>query len=161
GEPGATRPRGSVRPVAAGGVTMTSAVTAIGSAPPGEAARLARPPVARILGNETAKNLLILWAHRATVLPEIGLFAVTYVTMQYVIGEGSLVEDLLPATLLGVVAYAFTYHVLMRMTAGTLEEVNTGTFEQTHLSPVPAWLLSTGRLAAATLEALAVAAVVG
>ncbi len=114
-----------------------------------------------MLGNETSKGLLVLWANRGTLVPELAVLTVFYLFIQFFIGGGRLVQALYAQTLLGFCFYALTYVVTLKMVAGTLDEMNSGTLEQSHLSPLPSWALALGRLAAATVEAVAVVAVVG
>jgi ABC-2 type transport system permease protein len=119
-----------------------------------------RPSLLRMLGNETAKSLLVLWANRATLVPELGVLVVFFVFVQLFVGGGRLVEALYAPTLLGFASYGFAYVVTLKMVAGTLEEMNAGTLEQVHLSPLPAWALAVGRLAAAVVEAVGLTALV-
>lgn len=134
----------------------TAAATRLGKA----AARL-RPSVSGMLENETLKALLVLWAHRGTLVPELGVLVVFYVFIQFFIGGGRLVHALFAPTLLAFAAYSLVYIVTLKTVAGTLEEMNAGTLEQIHLSPLPSWALSLGRLAAATIEAVGLTVVVG
>ncbi len=120
-----------------------------------------RPPLIRMLGNETSKGLLVLWAHRGTLVPEMGVLVVFYVFIQFFIGGGRLVHALFAPTLLAFAAYSLIYIVTLKTVAGTLEEMNAGTLEQIHLSPLPSWTLSLGRLAAAVIEAVGLTALVG
>ena len=115
----------------------------------------------RILANETAKGLRIMWAHKVALVPQLALMAVTYLLFQAVLGGGRPVPALLPVTLLAYLAYVAGYVSLLKTAAGLLEEVNTGTLEQSHLSPLPPWALSVARVGAALIEALLTAAVVG
>ena len=71
------------------------------------------------------------------------------------------VPALFAPTLLAFAFYTLLYVVTLKMVAGTLQEMNAGTFEQIHLSPLPFWTLSLGRVASAALEAVAVMAVLG
>jgi ABC-2 type transport system permease protein len=114
----------------------------------------------RIVANETEKGLRTLWTHRATLASSVFSLLVTYLAIQYVIGGGAILDELIALTAPGLSAYIVAYLVTLRLVAGLLEERNTGTLEQTHLSPLPAWQLVAGRMAAATVEALAVATVV-
>ena len=119
--------------------------------------RLGSPAaIVRMLGNETDKGLLTLWAHRGTLLPELAGLGALYLFFQFIIGGGHLVHAIFAPTLLGFAAYSFAYLLTLKTVAGTLEEMNTGTLEQSHLSPLPAWLLSVGRLGAALVEGLVV-----
>ena len=117
------------------------------------AGQVAPATVARVFVNETAKNLLTLWAYRKTLIPELGLAAFTYLMLQFFIGGGELVEELVPPTMLAYVTYLFTYYVLLKVVSGLLEEVNTGTLEQAHIAPLPSWALSLSRIAAAMVQA--------
>ncbi|MGH2470236.1 MAG: ABC transporter permease [Chloroflexota bacterium] len=117
--------------------------------------------VARMLGNETDKGLRIWWSHKITLIPQLALMSTTYLLFQAVLGGGHFVQALLPLTLLAYLAYVAGYMALLKMAAGLLEEVNAGTLEQTHLSPLPAWALSLGRLGAVLAEALLTAAIIG
>lgn len=112
--------------------------------------------VGRIFLNETHKNLLSLWAYRKTLVPELVLAAFMYLVLQFFIGGGRLVDELIPPTTLAYVTYLFTYYVLLKVVSGLLEEVNTGTLEQTHISPLPSWALSVSRIGAAMIQGGAV-----
>lgn len=115
---------------------------------------------ARMLSNETAKGLRILWTYRATLVPTLAGLIVTYLVFQYFVGGARIVDDLVVDTAPGMFAYVVAYLTIMRLVAGLLEERNAGTLEQLHLSPLPAWELAIGRVAAALIEALLVAVVV-
>lgn len=116
--------------------------------------------VLRMVGNETAKGLQIMWSHKATLLPQIGFLTFMYWSIQYFVGGGRIVPDLLPQTFLAYLAFVVAYILLVRMTGGVLEEMFTGTLEQSFLSPLPPWLLSIGRLTAALVEGLLMVLVV-
>lgn len=121
-----------------------------------------RPIVlARMVGNETAKGLRILAAQKATLVPQLVILAVMYLMFQLVLGGGTLVAELLPATLFAYTIYVVNYVALLKMVAGLMEEVNAGTLEQAHLSPLRPWLLAVGRLGAVLIEGLGSALVVG
>jgi ABC-2 type transport system permease protein len=115
----------------------------------------------RMLANEIGKGLHIWWSHKVTLVPQLVLMATTYLLFQAVLGGGRFVPALLPVTLFAYLAYVAGYVALLKMAAGLLEEVNAGTLEQTHLSPLPPWALSVGRLGAVLVEAVLTAAVVG
>ena len=125
------------------------------------APRLHPAAAARMLGNETAKGLRLMWAHRVTLAPQLLVMGVMYLLFQLVIGGGRLVPALLPVTLSAFLAYVVGYVALLKMAAGLLEEVNAGTLEQAHLSPLRPWVLALGRLGAALVEALLTALIVG
>jgi len=119
------------------------------------------PSMVRVLGNETSKGLVILWDNRRTILPELGVLVVFYFLIQFLVGGGRVVPALYAPTLLAFSFYALLYIATLKMVAGTLEEMNAGTLEQIHLSPLPSWALSLGRVASAAIEAVAVMTVVG
>lgn len=136
------------------------------------AATLTRPPAAaearigggatwRMLGNETAKGLRVMWVHKAPLVLELAALSAMYWGIQLFLGGGRFVHDLLAMTFVGYLAYIVSYLVLLRMTSGLLEEMFTGTLEQSLLSPLRAWVQSVGRLTAALTEGLAIALVVG
>lgn len=116
--------------------------------------------VGRVFVNETYKNLLMLWAYRKTLIPEVALAGFMYLALQFFIGGGEMVDELIPATSVAYVTYLFTYYVLLKVVSGLLEEINTGTFEQTHISPLPSWALSLSRIGAAMVQGAAVTLVV-
>src|SRR5215471_13707811 len=118
-----------------------------------------RSSVARMLGNETVKGLLVTWANWGTLVAALAVLVVFYLFVQFLIGAGRLVPALYAPTLLGFSAYALAYMVSLKAVAGTLEEMNAGTLEQMHLSPLPSWALSLGRLAA-VIEAVSLTALV-
>jgi len=113
-----------------------------------------------MLRNETVKGLLVSWANWGTLVAALAVLVVFYLFVQFLIGAGRLVPALYAPTLLGFTAYALAYMVSLKAVAGTLEEMNAGTLEQMHLSPLPSWALSLGRLAAAVIEAVGLTALV-
>ena len=114
-----------------------------------------------MLGNETSKGLILLWDNRRTILPELGALLVFYFLIQFLVGGGRVVPALFAPTLLAFGFYTLLYIVTLKMVSGTLQEMNAGTLEQIHLSPLPSWALSLGRIASAAIEALAGLAVLG
>lgn len=115
----------------------------------------------RMLGNETGKGLRVMWVHKAPLVLELLMLSVMYWGIQLFIGGGRYVHDLLAMTFAGYLAYIVSYIALLRMASGLLEEMFTGTLEQSLLSPLRPWVQATGRLAAALVEALVIAAIVG
>lgn len=114
-----------------------------------------------MLGNETAKGLRVMWVHKAPLVLELVGLSAMYWGLQLFIGGGRYVPDLLAMTLAGYLAYIASYIALLRMASGVLEEMFTGTLEQSLLSPLRPWVQSIGRLVAALVEALVVAGMVG
>ncbi len=128
--------------------------------PVGSLGLRARPSVLRMVGNETIKGLLTTKANWGTLVPGLAVLVVFYFFVQFLIGNGRLLPALYAPTLLGFAAYSLAYIVSLKTVAGTLEEMNAGTLEQVHLSPLPSWALSFGRLVASVLEAVGMTAVV-
>jgi ABC-2 type transport system permease protein len=114
----------------------------------------------RMLGNETSKGLRVMWVHKIPLVLQLAIMAANYWAIQFFIGGGRFVGELLALTLAAYLAYVISYIALLRMAAGLLEEMYTGTLEQSLLSPLRPWAQSTGRLAAALVEGLVTAAVV-
>ncbi len=119
----------------------------------------ARPSMLRMVGNETIKGLLTAKANWGTLVPGLAVLVVFYFFVQFLIGNGRLLPALYAPTLLGFAAYSLAYIVSLKTVAGTLEEMNAGTLEQVHLSPLPSWALSFGRLVASAIEAVGMTAV--
>lgn len=133
-------------------------MSAATTAPPVTAASGAT--VVRIVANETAKGLRIVWTHRATLVSSVFTTLVLYLAIQYFLGGGGILDELVSLTAPGLFAYIVAFLATLRLVAGLLEERNSGTLEQSHLSPIPAWQLVIGRMAAATIEAVSVASLV-
>lgn len=114
----------------------------------------------RMLGNETSKGLRVMWVHKGPLVMQLALMSVTYWIVQLFIGGGSFVNELLAMTFAGYLAFIVAYIALLRMAAGLLEDMFSGTLEQSLLSPLRPWVQSTGRLAAAIVESVVTAAVV-
>lgn len=130
-------------------------------AAPTTRASLPSAPTLRILGNETAKGLRITWTHRVTLIPQLLMILLMYSLLQLVIGAGEFVDDLLPQTLFAYLSYMVGYITVLKLVSGSLEEVNSGTLEQTHLTPMRPVLLMVGRLGASLIEAVLTALVAG
>lgn len=114
----------------------------------------------RMVGNEIARGLRLRWVYRATLVPELFGGVAMYLMVQYFVGDGRILDDLVAETAPAMLAYVVGYGLMMRLVSGILEERNAGTLEQTHLSPLPAWQLAAGRLGAALVEMLAAGIVV-
>ncbi|MGH9212735.1 MAG: ABC transporter permease [Acidimicrobiales bacterium] len=114
----------------------------------------------RMVGNEIARGLRLRWVYRATLVPELFGGVAMFLMVQYFVGDGRILDDLVAETAPAMLAYVVGYGLMMRLVSGILEERNAGTLEQTHLSPLPAWQLAAGRLGAALVEMLAAGLVV-
>ncbi|HEX6197817.1 MAG TPA: ABC transporter permease [Jiangellaceae bacterium] len=115
----------------------------------------------RMLGNEIAKALQVMWAHKTPLVLELFMASATYWALMLFIGGGRFVTELLGMTLAGYLAYVVSYFALLRIVSGVLEEMFTGTLEQSLLSPLRPWVQSVGRLIGSMIESVAVAAAVG
>src|SRR6266566_7278409 len=115
----------------------------------------------RAVLNETQKGLWLLWGHRTIVLLEILSMVAFYPFLQFVIGNGTINRALVPPTLLAFLTLPILYIAILKLVGDLLEEVNSGTFEQMHLSPFSPASLLVGRLAALILEGVVIAVVIG
>jgi ABC-type polysaccharide/polyol phosphate export permease len=111
--------------------------------------------------NETQKGLWLLWRRRAVVLLEIITWAAFYPFIQFVIGNGTIDRALVPPTLLAFLTLPILYLAMLKLVGDLLEEVNSGTFEQMHLSPFSPTSLLVGRLLALVLEGMVSAVITG
>ena len=116
---------------------------------------------ARAMLNETQKSLWLLWGRRIVVLLEILSFIAFYPFLQFVIGNGTIQRALVLPTLLPFLAVPLLYLAILKLVSDLLEEVNSGTFEQMHLSPFSPAALLVGRLLAVFLEGALIAVVIG
>ena len=114
----------------------------------------------RMLGNETGKGLRITWVQKTPLVLQTANMVAFYWVIQLFIGGGRFVPELLAMTFVAYLAYIVGYIALLRMAGGVLEEMYTGTLEQSLLSPLRPWVASTGRLAAALAEGLITVAIV-
>lgn len=114
----------------------------------------------RMLGNETTKSLRVMWVHKAPLALQLAYMAMLYWVIQIFIGGGQLVGEVLAMTFVAFLGYVVLYITSLRMVVGVLEEMYAGTLEQSLLSPLRPWVACTGRLAAAMVESLVIAAVV-
>jgi len=113
-----------------------------------------------VLG-ETWKGLWLLWGHRTVVLLEILGVIAFYPFLQFVIGNGTIERALVRPTLLAYLTLPILYLAILKLVSDLLEEVNSGTFEQMHLSPFSPAALLVGRLLAVFLEGMLIAVVIG
>lgn len=119
--------------------------------------------VVTAVGNETVKGLRHGWGERLQILIEMPLFIVFVLLLGFTIGEGdAIVADELDWSLgtqraswlmIGFVAFVYTYLHVQKMFWRLLAEIQTGTLEQTYLSPLPSWVhVVAGRIVAAVAE---------
>jgi ABC-type polysaccharide/polyol phosphate export permease len=113
-----------------------------------------------ILG-ETQKGFWLLWGHRSVVLLEILTMIAFYPFLQFILGNGTINRALVPPTLLAFLTYPLLTFATLGLVGDLLEEVNSGTFEQMHLSPFSPTSLLVGRLVALVLKGVLTAVVIG
>lgn len=127
--------------------------------------------VVTAVGNETLKGLRHGWAERLQILIEMPLFVVFVLLMGFTIGEGeSIVAEQLDWSLetarmswlmIGFVTFSYTYLHVQKVFWRLLAEIQTGTLEQTYLSPLPTWThIVAGRVASAIAETAIVVGIV-
>ena len=130
------------------------------------AAVLARPTGGldlrgRLVANEAAKGLTLMWRRRAMVASTVVMQGIVYLGISLFIGGGHIVRPLMTLTLPALLASVVAVTAALQGSGGLAEEINGGTLEQTQLSPAPPELQVLGRLAALAVEGLAVAATLG
>lgn len=124
------------------------------------------------LGNEVTKGLRHAWAERLQIIIELPFFTAFMLLVALLLGRGTEVAatDRLDWHLdpqqttwvfLGFITFSFVFFTSVKMFWRLMAEIQTGTLEQTYLSPLPAWLnIAAGRLVASLAEtALVVAAI--
>ncbi len=146
---------------------MTTTTTTHAKLPhAGEQSAVGRPgpwvvAATRAVLNETQKSLWQLWGHRSVVLLEIITLVAFYPFLQFIIGNGTINRALVPPTLLAFLTLPILYLATLKLVGDLLEEVNSGTFEQMHLSPFSPTSLLVGRLGALVLEGVVIAVITG
>jgi ABC-2 type transport system permease protein len=111
-------------------------------------------------GNEVHKGWLGLIGGWRGTLVQMAMFAIFYLLVVLFIGRGQLRTDLLITGLLGMVPLTFIHEQVNRAFWSYLGDIQSGTLEQTYLTPLPSWVLLLGRQVAAIIGALPYAAAV-
>jgi ABC-type uncharacterized transport system permease subunit len=116
------------------------------------------------IGNEVGKGLRHAWSERLQILIEVPLFVSMSLLFSLVLGRGReiaatghLASHLDPYRttwlFLGFAGFAFTYLQVVKVFWRLLGEIQSGTLEQTYLSPLPAWThVALGRVTATMVE---------
>lgn len=104
------------------------------------------------------QGLRLTWRRRAVTIAGVVTLGLTYLSIQFFIGGGHIVVPVLALTLPALFGGSLAYVTSVSGAGGIAEEVNGGTLEQAHLSPVSPSLLLAGRLAALAVEGLVTAA---
>lgn len=123
------------------------------------------------VANETVKGLRHGWSERWQILIELPLMVTFVLILGYTVGQGEAIVTTghLDWTLaprpaawlfLGLAAWIYAYLHLQKMFWRLLAEIQSGTLEQTYLSPLPSWVhVVGGRILAAIAETALVVAV--
>lgn len=117
-----------------------------------------------MVGNEVLKGFRHAWAERVQILVELPLFVISVLLFSLLLGRGEQVAtterlpwqfdaDRTTWMFLGFAVFAFVYLQSVKTFWRLLGEIQTGTLEQTYLSPLPPWLnIAVGRITAAIAE---------
>jgi ABC-type polysaccharide/polyol phosphate export permease len=148
-------------------------MTTITSSPaPAAAPALSASRFLVAIGNEVGKGLRHAWAERVQILIELPLFISFVLLLSLLLGRGGQIAaggtlrwppDPRTTTwlFLGFAVFTFAYLQTVKMFWRLLGEIQSGTLEQTYLSPLPAWLtIAVGRVVAALVETAVVVGVV-
>ncbi|MQA24253.1 MAG: ABC transporter permease [Micromonosporaceae bacterium] len=123
------------------------------------------------VSNETVKGLRHGWSERWQILIEVPLVVTFLLILGYTVGKGQTMVSAgkLDWTLdprqaawlfVGMASYMYAYLHLQKMFWRLLVEIQSGTLEQTYLSPLPSWVhVVGGRVVAAVAETAVVVAV--
>lgn len=113
----------------------------------------------RLLSNEIAKGLRLMWHRRGMVVVGLLMNGLTYLGISFFIGGGHIVEQLMLLTLPALLAMTIAATAALQGSGGMAEEIYGGTLEQTQLSPASPQVQVLGRIAALAIEGLAGAVV--
>lgn len=116
---------------------------------------------ARLIANETTKGTRLLWRRRGRLVATLVSYLLTYLGFSLLVGGGHLVRPLMALTVPGLLAYVIAGTAAIQGSGGIAEETNSGTLEQTQLSPAAQSVHIVGRLVALGIEGLVLAAVLG
>jgi ABC-2 type transport system permease protein len=117
-----------------------------------------------IVANQVLKGLQLGWSERPQILIELPLFVSFVLLLGYTIGTGDqiLTTGHINWTLngyhasrlfLGMGAFTYAYLLVQKVFWRLLAEIQTGTLEQTYLSPVPPWVhIALGRPLASIVD---------
>jgi ABC-2 type transport system permease protein len=132
--------------------------------PPADQAALGTVRSLVALGNEVGKGLRHAWAERVQILIELPLFLGVVLLFSLLLDRGEQVAAGTGLTwsfdpyrttwlVLGFTVFTFVYLQSVKTFWRLLGEIQTGTLEQSYLSPLPAWVnVAAGRLTAAVIE---------
>lgn len=122
------------------------------------------------VANEVHKGLVHAWAERRQIGLELAMFVPMFLLFAGLVGQGQAIVErqfdwrLDPGAtawlFLGFAAFMFFYLQAQKLFWRLVGEIQTGTFEQVHLSPLPTWVVAAaGRVTAAVVETAVVVGV--
>lgn len=133
-------------------------------APRLRASRLGGRAAVTGLANEVYKGLLAGWSERIQIVIELPLFIGFFLLFALLTGRGDEVAatgeipwsfdtEQTSWLFVGFIAFVFFYLQSVKLFWRLLGEIQSGTLEQVHLSPLPSWLVAAaGRVVAAMVE---------
>ena len=105
-----------------------------------------------VLVNEIHKGLLHVWRYRVNFAAQLAMFAGLFVGIGFLMGRGRMDTAALPGMLVGFVVWYYAFMAILNMSTSLATEAQTGTLEQTYISPArPAWIF-TGRALATVVS---------
>lgn len=110
--------------------------------------------------NEVHKGLIQLAAGWRELAVQAVTFPAFYLLVVLFMGRGRLLPELLPPTLIGMVALTFIHEQVNRVFFGYQGDIQSGVLEQTYLTPLPSAVPILGRQVVAAIAALPTAAAV-
>lgn len=118
------------------------------------------PTQLRLWTAEVGKGLLLARKRWAMAVVGVLMTAAMYLGINFFIGGGRIVTELMILTLPAVMAVVVSETLAVEGSGGIAEEVNGGTLEQSQLSPISPTTQVLGRATALALQGMAAAAVV-
>ena len=114
-----------------------------------------------VLYNEVRKTFIIAWNYRVDLAIQLLTLVLLFVFISFFIGSGTIDSEGLPAVLLGYLVWLYAVMAISNMSASLSGEASIGTLEQIYMSPVPAWLVIVGWVAANFLQHTVIVALLG
>ena len=74
----------------------------------------------RMLANEISKALRVMWVHKAPLVLQTANMLAFYWVLQFFVGGGRFVPEVLAMTFVAYLAYIVGYIALLRMVGGVL-----------------------------------------
>ena len=98
-----------------------------------------------MLANGIHKGLLHVWRYRVNLIAQLAMFCFLFVGIGFLMGGGRMDADALPSMLVGFVVWYYAFMAVLSMSTSLAAEAQTGTLEQTYISPAPAAWIVVGR----------------